>query len=107
MIKHLSDIIKKDFNDYQIVFRIHATKRMFQRSINRIEVETILHNGIIIEEYKEDFPFNSILINGKTNDNRPLHLLVGVNSDEMKLIIITVYEPDPKKWESNYSRRAQ
>ncbi|NQU63346.1 MAG: DUF4258 domain-containing protein, partial [SAR324 cluster bacterium] len=98
-MKHLPDILNRDFSDYHVEYRVHATKRMFQRSILPIDVETILYNGIIIEDYKDDFPLSSLLINGETQNRRPLHLVVGVNEKESKLVIITVYEPDSDKWE--------
>jgi len=36
---------------------------------------------------------------------RPLHIVVAENKQEQSLIIITVYEPDPKFWESDFKRR--
>ena len=59
----------------------------------------------IIEKYDSDFPLPSVLINGKTSNNRPLHVVIGINSAENKLVIITAYEPGPIMWEDNYSRR--
>ena len=38
-------------------------------------------------------------------EDRPLHLVVGINGSERKLIIITAYEPDSLKWSENYSWR--
>jgi predicted amidohydrolase len=53
----------------------------------------------------EDFFLPSVLLNGLTEANRPLHVVVGINVDEQKLVIITTYEPDALQWADNFSRR--
>lgn len=100
----INDIIENSLINYEIEYRIHATRRMFQRDIHEDDVELILRNGIIIERYDDDFPLPSLLISGQAL-NRPLHIVVGVNESERKLIIITAYKPDPDKWTDNFLRR--
>jgi hypothetical protein len=102
----LTDIIT-NLNDYDIEYRIHAARRMFQRDIYEDEVENIIKNGEIIEQYDDDFPLPSMLINGMTPKMRPLHMVLSVNYSEKKIIIITVYEPDSLKWTDNFSRRVK
>ncbi len=91
--------------DYKIAYRLHASERMFTREISDKDVEYLLRRGEIIERYDDDYPLPSLLINGYTNNNRPLHLVVAVNETEEQLIIVTVYEPNPIKWLNNFSRR--
>jgi len=98
-------MLQQHFDDYQIDYRIHATRRMFQRVIHEDDVEKILKEGSIIEQYYDDFPFPSVLINGLSARNVPLHVVAAINSDELKLVIITVYQPDQLKWTDNYSWR--
>jgi hypothetical protein len=78
---------------------------MFSRFIEENDVRHVLANGVIIEEYLMDFPFPSVLINGSSKNNRPLHAVVGIDNQEYRLFIITIYEPDPEKWLTNFSRR--
>ena len=101
----LASVITGKVSDYGIEYRIHATRRMFQRNIDNEEVELILKNGEIIEQYDNDFPLPSLLLNGKTETNRPLHVVVGINFSERLLIIITAYEPDMVLWSKDFSRR--
>ncbi len=93
------------FSDFAIEFRLHATKRMFERDIQQKDVNYTLQHGNIIEKYEDDFPLPSVLINGKMRNNRPLHVVVGLNKIELVLVIITTYEPHPEKWSEDYSRR--
>lgn len=80
---------------------------MFQRSIHEGEVESALFYGQVIERYIEDAPFPSVLINGRTSDGGPLHVVVAMNHEEKRLIVITAYKPDPDKWTDNFSRRIE
>lgn len=101
----LAGIITGKVSDYEIEYRTHATRRMFQRNIDNDDVEFILNKGQVIERYDNDFPLPSLLLNGKTEANRPLHVVVGINLSERQLIIITTYEPDQVLWIEDFSRR--
>lgn len=98
-------MVDKDFSKYDIKYRLHATQRMFQRDITEADIELLVKEGEIIESYSVDFPLPSILINGVSSENRPLHLVAGINSADNLIVIITVYEPDPLIWSDNFTRR--
>jgi hypothetical protein len=76
-------------------FSDHAIKRMIQRSIDRIELEEAVLDGKIIEEYPHDKYSPSCLICGKTKSGRILHVQVSLPP---RIIIVTLYEPDPEEW---------
>jgi len=73
----------------------HALKRRVERGITTLDIEHVILNGEIIEQYPEDEPFPSCLIFGLTERGRPLHV-VCANADVVK--IITVYEPHEDEW---------
>lgn len=85
-----------------LVFRVHAIERMAQRGITVQDVRRILDAGEVIEDYPSDFPYPSALVLGWIQ-NRPLHVVAAM-APEAK-IIITVYEPDPSRWEPDFKRR--
>ena len=99
------DFVKEKLDDYQIEFRVHATRRMFQRNISEDEVEFVLKHGEIIENYADDFPLPSVLINGCTPEKNQLHLVAGINTSEKIIVIITAYNPSEEKWDMDFSRR--
>ncbi|MFQ5676687.1 MAG: DUF4258 domain-containing protein [bacterium] len=76
-------------------FSDHAVKRMIQRSIERNEVEEAVLGGEIIEDYPEDKYSPSCLIYGKTEAGRDLHIQA---SFPPKVVVVTLYEPDPDEW---------
>jgi len=90
-------------------FSSHAKQEMLYDEfgvIHEHEVKEAINKGEIIEEYSGDRPYRSFLVFGKTKDNRPLHIVCAPVLNESILIVITVYQPNPKLW-NNYRRRLQ
>jgi len=90
---------------YKQEYRTHALERMFKRKINFLDIEEVIKNLEIIEEYPTDSPYPSCLALGYNKLKRPIHIVYSVNSLENVIYIITVYEPDIEKWESSFKRR--
>ncbi len=88
----------------KIIFRIHAIQRMFERSITDTDIRNVLTHGETIENYPNDTPYPSRLVLGWSGV-RPLHIVVADNAEENKWIVVTVYEPNPRQWESDFKRR--
>jgi hypothetical protein len=86
-----------------LIFRIHAVQRMFERDISVEDVKRVLSEGVVIEDYPEDTPFPSRLIFGWC-ERRPIHVVVAIN-EVGSVIVVTVYEPDQEKWDEDLSRR--
>ena len=105
MARRFSELLRSPLEVWTIEYRVHATQRMFKRSINDGDVKRLLASGIIIEEYPGDYPFPSALIYGVAHDNRPLHAVVGIDCELRRLYLITIYEPDPDKWSEDFDRR--
>ena len=97
-IKRIQDKIRSG----RYRFSDHSVKRMIQRSVTRAEVEGVILSGEIIEEYPDDKYSPSCLIYGKTEVGRDLHIQV---TYPPTVVVITVYEPDPKEWVDWRTRR--
>jgi hypothetical protein len=93
-----------DFDNFGLRFRTHAVQRMFERSISKNNVSTVLSTGKVIEDYPDDDPYPSALILGWIG-NRPIHVVAAINKDDGEYIAITVYEPDSDQWDQNFERR--
>lgn len=91
-------------SEYQIIYQRHAIERMALRGIREEEVEHILLTGKSIEEYPHDTPYPSELLLG-WRGKRPIHIVVATDEANHKKMVITVYMPDPKKWEADFERR--
>jgi len=89
-----------------VKFSRHAIEQMFARSITVADVENVICDGEIIEEYPNDTPYPSVLII-KFVSGRPVHVVVAKDSDIAQCIIITAYEPKKGIWDSEFKRRSQ
>ncbi len=104
-MKSIKDILHKDNSEYNMQYRLHASRRMFNRGISPDDVEFVLNSGVLIEEYLDDVPFPSVLVSGVGKNNAPLHIVAAINEEEKTIIVITAYRPATEKWTDNYSRR--
>lgn len=82
----------------------HAAQRMLERNISVADVLVVLNEGTTIEQYPDDTPFPSELKLGWL-EQRPVHVVSAAVTDTNRVVIIAVYEPDPKEWDNTFSRR--
>lgn len=96
--------MKNNLQYKHIRFSQHSFQRMFEREITPSIVREVIDNGIIIKEYPDDTPYPSFLVLGYHGD-KPIHVVVSLNTDSDTLIIITVYIPDISIWNNDFTER--
>jgi hypothetical protein len=88
----------------KIYFRVHAVQRMFERNISLKNVSQALRSGVTIEDYSAEMPEPSRLILG-FQGKRPFHVVTSENLQTNDITIITVYVPDPERWNKDFKSR--
>ena len=86
----------------------HARNEMRSEQFGAIrehEVYEAASTRAVIEEYPEDQPYPSVLVLGRTSAGRPLHLVCAYAEAEDYLVVVTVYEPDPLRWDEEFRHR--
>ena len=61
----MSDIllrIRADFSQHNVIYSKHVAERMFERDITETQIESIINDGIVKEEYTDDYPCPSVMI---------------------------------------------
>ena len=91
-------------NNPKVLFRVHAIQRMFERSISAKKISQSLQSGETIEDYSGEMPEPSRLILG-FQGKRPFHVVTSENPETNEITIITVYIPDPDKWDKDFKSR--
>ena len=91
-------------NNPKILFRVHAVQRMFERNISVKKVSQALQSGEAIEDYSAEMPEPSRLLLG-FQGKRPFHVVTSENPETKETTIITVYIPDPDKWNKDFRSR--
>ena len=88
----------------RIRFSVHAIERMFRRGITEQDVHTVVRTGNLVESYPDDTPYPSRLLLGWIGP-RALHVVLADIVDEDAIVVITVYEPDDRRWLPGWIRR--
>jgi len=86
------------------LFRVHAVQRMFERHVSVKKVSDALQTGETFEDYSSEMPEPSRLILG-FQGKRPFHVVTSENPEANEITIITVYIPDPDKWNKDFKSR--
>ena len=100
----LSVEIRRKFAEEQFEFSKHAVDQSILRQIRVQEIREAIANGRVIEDYPEDKYGPSCLICGLTQAQRPVHVQCSYPSRSL-IKIITVYEPDPQRWNDDFTQR--
>ena len=93
--------LQRCFQENRVLYTQHARREMRDEPLGRIlerEVDEAVLTGEIIEDYPGDTPYASCLVFGCTHHGRPIHAVCAHVPEENRVIIITVYEPDPDSW---------
>jgi len=69
------------------------------------EVSEALSACEVIEEYPDDTPYPSVLVLGQTQHGRPVHAVCAYVLENQTMVIVTVYEPDPDRWDDRRRRK--
>jgi hypothetical protein len=77
---------------------------MFEREISVQTVRGVVESGETIEDYSTEMPEPGRLILG-FQGKRPFHVVVSENRETREIIVITVYVPDPRQWNKNFTSR--
>jgi hypothetical protein len=104
MAKDLLHRIIKEKASKLILYTPHAIQQMNkeERLIRTEEIQKVISQGKIIEDYPEDKRGHSCIISGKVSKR---HIHVVCSPKDEYLAIITAYIPDSKRWEKNFTKR--
>lgn len=88
----------------RIVFSGHATRQMFNRGLGKDDVLDVIREGEVIFDYQNDTPYPSCLILGFVR-NTPVHVVLAIDKQQQKGIVITAYVPDIELWADDFKTR--
>ncbi|MEE8403598.1 MAG: DUF4258 domain-containing protein [Candidatus Hydrothermarchaeaceae archaeon] len=97
------NLIRSKIKDEEYELTLHAIRRRIERKISTRDIETVILNGEIIEEYPDDKPFPSCLIAGLAKDDKPIYVVCAI-APVVKIITVYVHKED--KW-AEYKRRKE
>ena len=90
----------------QLRYTEHALNRMDQWAVEARTLPVLIAQGETIEEYPHDRPYPSRLVLGWENTG-PVHVVLADIPDSDEAIVITVYRPEPERWDNGFRTRRQ
>jgi len=100
------DKIRECVAQSNISWQKHSLQRMFERDISRFEVKEAILEGIVIEDYSEDYPFPSVLV-AFVIKSKPIHVVVSYDENNLKCYVITAYIADTKHFKDDLVTRRE
>ncbi len=94
--------LRQCFVERTYLLTAHASDRAAQRGIISREIEEVIADGEVIEDYPDDKYGPSCLVMGLTEAGRALHIQV---SYPPTVKVITVYVPSPDQWDEDFRVR--
>lgn len=101
-LKYIRALIREE--RYRLTQHAEKEREADKITIREIEQALLSHPCEIIEKYPNDPRGESCLILGFTQEQKPIHVVCGIQ-EEGFLVIITVYRPDPNLWTDYRKRR--
>lgn len=86
----------------RLVLRQHAGERMFERGISIDAVAFVVESGEVIEQYAPETRARLML---GYWEGRPLHVVCADDERTNEIYVITVYWPNPARWDAEFKRR--
>ncbi len=100
----IEDLIRA-IGEGKVLITDHADEEAQADDLSFDEVYFSVVHGEIIEEYPGDRPYPSCLVYGDTFGGEPVHSVWAYNEESGFAVIITVYRPDPTRWEPDWKTR--
>jgi hypothetical protein len=86
----------------RILWSSHAAIRMARTNWTRDQVERSLREAVVIEDYPHQHrPLPDCLILASVGEDEPLHAVMAIDEPLDRIVVVTVYRPDPTRWKDD------
>ena len=101
-----ADFIRISVLEGDYLISLHADMERLEDGIAVAELEEVLADCEVIEDYPDDPRGHSCLVLGYMSNREPLHVVCGLNRQNA-MFVITVYKPCQPKWVDERIRRSE
>jgi hypothetical protein len=98
------ELVREAIRQNKVIWRAHALERMVARGVSTDDVRRALLHGEVVEDYPDDRPYPSVLVMSRA-EGRLLHVVVAHDSQSGYALVITAYEPDPRRFDPTTAKR--
>lgn len=84
----------------------HATARLIDSGLRRLDVEAALAHCVVIEDYPTAHrPLPDCLVMAYLHAGDPIHVVVAIDEPLERLFVVTVYRPTSERWQDDWRTR--
>ncbi|MCD6288905.1 MAG: DUF4258 domain-containing protein [Anaerolineae bacterium] len=92
----------------KVLWSRHAITKLVVEGLSRQGVEQALISCEVIETYPAHTrPLPDCLVLGWLAEGQPIHAVIAIDETNDRIFVITVYRPDPRRWEDDYRTRKE
>ena len=89
-----------------VLWSAHAVSKLIRSHWDRVQVEQALVEGDVIEDYPQEHrTLPDCLMLGFSSGGEPIHAVVALDEKLDRLLVVTIYEPDPERWDDDWKTR--
>jgi len=89
----------------KILWSLHAVKKLRAEALKKTLIEESLKACDLIEDYQtEGRPLPDCLVLGFIG-NEPVHIVVAIDADFDRILLVTVYRPSAERWGNDWKTR--
>ena len=105
-IKRVAEENRSDPEGAKILWSRHAVAELAVEGWKRRQVEGALLNSDVIEDYPHlHRPLPDCLVLGWVTSTRPVHVVVAIDEELDRILVVTVYQPLEEEWKDDWKTR--
>jgi hypothetical protein len=105
-IRRVAKENQTDPEGVRILWSRHAVVELVLEGWNRRQVEGALLDSEVIEDYPTlHRPLPDCLVLAWVTSTIPVHVVVAIDQDLDRILLVTVYQPSEEEWEDDWKTR--
>lgn len=90
----------------RVLWSRHATARLVDCNLSRVDVETALTSCLLVEDYQPlHRPLPDCLVLGRLPSDTPFHAVIAIDEANRRIFVVTIYLPAQERWQDDWQTR--
>jgi len=105
-IRRIAKQNRSDLEGTRVIWSAHAVIELVAEDLTRQAVEGALETCTVVEDYPTlHRPLPDCLVLGYLEDGQPIHAVTAIDTEQDRILIVTVYQPNEQEWEDDWRTR--